>query len=106
MEKKKVKNDSVCYKLEEMLDNINETIDNINTLLRDQKELIDLCEEHKKDRFKDLIEQLKSQDEGYEEKLKSLIQKKNSITEIITKAKSDKNYDAFLTLVLTTLVNF
>lgn len=108
-EKKQVtkkKDNSLIYRVEEYLANVDETISNLNKVIFEQDMLIDYLKQHPENKFKDLINQLNEQLDGYKKKLEDLSKKKVNLNKIINFARGSKNMDEYLTLVLENIVNF
>lgn len=108
-EKKQVtkkKDNSLIYRVEEFLANVDDTISNLTKVISEQEMLIGYLKQHPTNKFKDLIPQLEEQVKGYNEKLKSLTTKKVNLNKIINIARGSKNMDEYLTLVLENIVNF
>ena len=98
--------ESKVYRLEELIGQIEDSIDNLKKIKTQQTDLVDVIKKNAKRRFKDFIEASENQLKEVDEKIKNLENQKDKIKIIIEKAKSDNSFDDFLSLVLETLVKF
>ena len=98
--------DSKLYKLDELTDQIKESIDNIDKIIAETKELNDVLNKHAKRRFKKFIEEQEGQIKTLQDKKKDLAKKLDNILIIIQSARKDKDKAEFLDLILNTLIQF
>ena len=98
--------ESKVYRLEELVESIEESINNLLKIKEQQSDLIDVIKKNAKRKFKDFIEASENQLKEADEKIKNLENQKDNIKIIIEKAKNDNSFDEFLSLVLETLVKF
>lgn len=98
--------ESKIYRLEEMLESMVASLENIQKICEQQEKLITLVEEHSKDEFEEFIKESKEQLDNLKKQYDQLSSKKNSLEKIINSAKKDKTKENFLNLILDTLINF
>lgn len=98
--------DSKLYKLDELIDQVNESIDNIDKLIKETKELNEVLNKHAKRRFKNFIKSQEQQINNLEEKKKDLSCKLDNIKIIVDTARHDEEKCAYLDLILNTLIQF
>ena len=94
------------YRLEEMLDSMNASLENIQKITEQQQKLIALVEEHGKDDFADFIKESREQLENLKKQYELLITKRDALQVIIAGSKASAEKGAFLNLILDTLINF
>lgn len=97
-------NESLTYRLEEMVDAMEESLDNLKRITEQQKLLIKVVEESEEsENFKEFIEDSKKQIENFVEQNEKLTLKKQSIEEIVSECKADAKTDSIVTNLLTAL---
>lgn len=101
-----ITSDSKIYRLEELVDQIAESITNIDKLIDETQKLNAVLNKHAKRMFKDFIKQQEDQIKMLEDKKKELTNKKENISLIIKTAREDKDKEGYLSLILNTLIQF
>ena len=99
-------NESKIYRLDELKDQIEESIANIERLIFETKQLNDVLNQHAKRKFKDFIKSQENQITLYEGKKKELEIKLDNVKLIIDTARHDDEKAAYLDLILNTLIQF
>ena len=98
--------ESNIVRLEEMLESMDASLKNILEISGQQEKLIELVEKHAKTDFLAFIKESREQLENLKKQYASLGQKRTDLDKIINIAKSDKDKEDFLNLILNTLINF
>lgn len=99
-------NESNILRLEEMLESMDASLKNILEISGQQEKLIELVEKHGKVDFMAFIKESREQLENLKKQYASLGQKRVDLDKIINIAKSDKEKEDYLNLILNTLINF
>lgn len=104
-DKKGLNIEDICYRLEEMSDAMQNSIDNIDKINNQQGKLIEIIanvekdiEEDKKE-FKEFIEETKEQCENLNSQKSSLFVKKEILTQIVDKCKEDKEVSKYISML-------
>lgn len=98
--------DSKLYRLEELTNQIEESIDNIDKLIKETNELNEVLNKYAKRKFKNFIKAQDEQVKTLQLKKEELSVKLDNIKIIIDTARHDEEKCAFLDLVLNTLIQF
>lgn len=94
-----MENKKSIYRVIETRDDMDKGIDNCKDVIEQQKKLIEVIEsssEENKEYFKDFVEQIKETISRYEEQVKTLSERKESLSNIIAKAKADPALEELL----------
>ncbi len=103
--KKGVNIEDICYRLEEMITAMEQSIDNINKVNSQQNKLISIIEESEKDieedkrEFTEFINETKEQLEKMEEQKSQLLVKKEILTQVVDKCKEDSEVSKFISML-------
>ena len=103
MSKKEVKketNKSKVYRLEEMADAIDRSIDNAVKVKGEQQYLVDKLEELKDEKFVELIKSMKEQIVNLNKQIEVLTNRKGLIITVVEKCKYSTEYDMIVNELL------
>lgn len=95
-----VEKESKLYRLKEMHDSMQQSLDNIADVRTQQIALVKLLEEHASERFATFIDELKAQIKKIDEQTESLVTKFKTLTNIITICETNKEYDSLCNMLL------
>ena len=98
-EKKTTKYVKYDYIINEMIDDVNKSIKNLETVITGQKELIDYLEKANQVKFTDFIKQLEKANEQYAEQIKVLQHRLNCV-EVVKSMLTDSAGVSFILAML------
>lgn len=100
-EKKGIDIEDIRYRLEEMEDAMQQSIDNIEKINKQQNKLLDIIKEKEENakEFEDFIEDTNKQIKQMEEQKNQLVIKKEVLTLIIAECKENKLVSRFISML-------
>lgn len=96
--------ESKTYRLVEMSESIQDSIDNIGKVVEEQSALVEVVKASKdSNRFENFIDGLNTQKTEFGKQIETLTKKKNLLDEIVTECTNNKDLDSYITMLLDAL---
>lgn len=100
VEEKGINIEDITYRLEEMLDAMDNSICNIEKINNEQTELIEIIENsNKAEKFNDFVNDTKQQMDNMNNQKNQLILKKEILKQIIDKCKNDSEISKYISML-------